>query len=185
MLTSLHHLLPQDPYHGFMLFPLAVTLWLAWGDLRTRRIPNYLTFGLALAGFGFQLGWSGVPGLGNAFLGLATGFGLLIIPYILGGMGAGDVKALAALGAWLGPYRTMQLFIYMAVAGGLMALGILLWRGRLWAGIRGSVTLLINGILCRHLPEPQPEVDPQAKQDAIPYGVALALGMVALVILGE
>jgi prepilin peptidase CpaA len=185
LLTSLHHLLPRDPYQGFMFLPLAVSLWLAWGDLKTRRIPNYLTFGLALAGFGFQLGWSGLPGLGNAFLGLATGFGLLIIPYILGGMGAGDVKALAALGAWLGPYKTVELFIYMAVAGGLMALGILLWRGRLWAGIRGSVTLLINGILCRHLPQLQPEAKAPEKLDGIPYGVAMALGMVALVILGD
>jgi len=168
-----------------LAFPLIIAWWIAWGDLKTRRIPNYLTFGAALAGLGFQLGYHGWSGMVGGLLGLALGFGLLIVPYILGGMGAGDVKALAALGAWLGPNQTLHLFLYLAIAGGVMALGMLLWRSLLWARIRGSVTLLTDRILCRHLPQLQPEAKAPEKLDGIPYGVAMALGMVALVILGD
>ena len=98
-----------------LLLPLLLSLWMAWGDIRTQRIPNYLSLGTAVAGLGFQLGCHGWGGLWSGFLGLVLGFGLLLIPYLLKGMGAGDVKALAALGAWLGPRNTLFLFIYMGI----------------------------------------------------------------------
>ncbi len=111
------------------LSPFLLSLVMAVGDWRTRRIPNYLTFGGALAGIVFQTAVFGWPGLAQALLGLFLGLGLLLLPYILGGMGAGDVKALAALGAWLGPKGCFSVFCYMGLAGGLMSLGVLLWKG--------------------------------------------------------
>jgi len=116
-----------------LLLPLLLSLWMAWGDIRTRRIPNYLTLGAAVAGLGFQLGCHGWGGVWSGILGLILGFGLLIIPYLLHGMGAGDVKALAALGTWLGPRDTLFLFIYMGIAGGVLIIMVLLWRGVLWS----------------------------------------------------
>jgi prepilin peptidase CpaA len=165
--------------------PLLVTLWIAWGDIRTRRIPNYLTLGVALAGLGFQLGSHGLSGLLHGFLGLALGFGLLIIPYILGGMGAGDVKALAALGAWLGPLLTFRLTLYMAIAGGLIALGFLGWRGMLRGELRKFGVSLVNWILCRPYGLTSPAPSAPKTDDGIPYGLAMALGMLVLFIRGE
>src|SRR4030065_1999811 len=114
---------------GNLLIPLTLTVWIAWGDLRTRRIPNYLTLGTAVAGLAYNFMSQGLPGLVSGILGMLLGFAFLILPYLWGGMGAGDVKALAALGAWLGPAGTGFLFCYMGIAGGLMALGVLVWEG--------------------------------------------------------
>ena len=165
--------------HTNLLLPLAIALWIAWGDLRTYRIPNFLTIGAALAGLIFQAAFYGLNGLGSGLLGLLLGFFLLFPVYLMGGMGAGDVKALAALGAWLGPSLTLMLFIYMAIAGGLVALGVLLYKGLLWVKIRQGWSYLISWILVRPTGL-SPGPAPKAEVKGIPYGVAIALGMVVL-----
>jgi prepilin peptidase CpaA len=166
--------------HADLVLPLVLALGIAWGDVRTRRIPNYLTFGGALAGLGFQWGYYGWAGLASGLLGLGLGFFLLILPYLKGGMGAGDVKALAALGAWLGPRLTLQLFIYMGLSGGLLILAVLWWRGLLWLKVRQVWVFLANWVLCRpHGAGPAPG-QPSPPTEAFPYGIALALGMALL-----
>ena len=141
---------------GNLLIPLVLTLWIAWGDLRTRRIPNYLTLGTAVAGLAYNFMGHGLPGLADGILGMLLGFAFLILPYLWGGMGAGDVKALAALGAWLGPRLTVFLFCYMGIAGGVIALGYLVWQGSLWQKIKQGWTFLLNLILCRPDGAPRP-----------------------------
>jgi prepilin peptidase CpaA len=168
---------------GNLLIPLVLTLWIAWGDLKTRRIPNYLTLGTAVAGLVFNFLTQGLNGLTDGILGMLLGFTFLILPYLWGGMGAGDVKALAALGAWLGPKLTVVLFCYMGIAGGLLALGYLLWAGRLWEKIKQGWILLVNLILCRPAGLPQPPA-PSQLTEGIPYGVAIAVGMMVLVGVG-
>jgi prepilin peptidase CpaA len=173
------HILSWGGSQGHLLLPLAIALWIAWGDLRTYRIPNYLTFGAALAGLFYQAVFCGLNGVGSGLVGLAIGFFLLFPIYLLGAMGAGDVKALAALGTWLGPGFTLMLFCYMAAAGGLMAIGVLIYKGVLWAKLRLYWSYLVSWILFRPTglkPGPTPKADVQG----IPYGVAIALGMVAL-----
>jgi prepilin peptidase CpaA len=165
---------------GNLLIPLALTVWIAWGDLRTRRIPNYLTLGTAVAGLAFNCLVHGLPGLADGILGMLLGFACLILPYLWGGMGAGDVKALAALGAWLGPLHTLFLFCYMGVAGGVMALGYLAWQGILWEKIKQGWTFLLNLILSRPAGAPAPP-SPAGLTAGIPYGVAIAVGMLILV----
>jgi prepilin peptidase CpaA len=164
---------------GQLIFPLVLALWIAWGDLKTRRIPNYLTLSAALTGLAYGLIFNGLAGLADAILGMFLGFGLLIIPYLWGGMGAGDVKALAALGAWLGPKLTLLLFCYMGIAGGVIALAVLWWKGLLWSKIRQGWVLVVNMILCRPLGR-EVLTKPCPKIEGIPYGVAIAAGMVAL-----
>lgn len=91
-------------------------------DVRTRRIPNYLTFGAAVAGLCFHAFTSGSEGATLAASGWLVGL-LILIPYFMaGGMGGGDVKLLAALGAWLGPWETFWLAIYAGLAGGVLGL---------------------------------------------------------------
>lgn len=162
-----------------LLLPLAIALWIAWGDLRTYRIPNYLTFGTALAGLLFQAAFHGLNGVGSGLLGLAVGFSLMFPLYLIGGMGAGDVKALAALGTWLGPGLTLMLCCYMAVAGGLMALGVLIYKGRLWMYLRQAWSYLVSWILFRPVGL-KPAPAPKTETKGVPYGVAIALGMAVL-----
>ena len=165
--------------HLDLAAPLIFSLIIAGIDLKTRRIPNYLTFTCAAGGLGFQVGVHGWAGLGDGLLGLILGFLLLILPYLKGGMGAGDVKGLAALGAWLGPGRTFSLFVFVGLSGGLLIVAVLWWRGVLWAKVREAWVSLVSWILWRQpLLEP---ISPSGEDRArIPYGAALALGMAVL-----
>lgn len=168
---------------GTLLIPLILTIWIAWGDLKTRRIPNYLTLGTALGGLLFNYLTNGFHGLAAGFLGMALGFALLFLPYLFGGMGAGDVKALAALGAWLGPWLTVFLFCYIGIAGGLIALGYLIWRGLLRQMVSQGYASFVNLILCR--PHGAAETAPAVRATpGLPYGVAFAVGMLILVGVG-
>ena len=155
--------------------PLMAALTFAWMDLRTRRIPNSLTLGTALVGLGFQWGYGGWEGLLNGLGGLALGFGLLVLPYALGGVGAGDVKALAALGAWMNPVQTLYLFCYMALAGGVMALGMLCWQGQLLETLRHCREWLWSRIFAYSHGIPAGTLTENSTR--LPYGLALALGM--------
>ena len=165
---------------GNLLIPLILTLWIAWGDMKTRRIPNYLTLGTAVTGLAYNFMSHGFSGLADGFFGMLLGFVCLILPYLWGGMGAGDVKALAALGAWLGPKLTLFLFCYMGVAGGVIAVGYLIWKGVLLQKIKQGWVFLVNLVLCR--PAGGAKVSsPSQLTEGIPYGVAIAVGMLVLV----
>ena len=98
-------------------------------DLRSRRIPNVLTFGAAIAGIAFHAIAPGGEGLGVALLGWAIGIAVFFVPFALGGLGGGDVKLLGALGAWFGPAGTVWLALYTGVAGGLMAIVVSIASG--------------------------------------------------------
>ena len=169
--------------HLNLIPPFLIALWISYEDLRTRKIPNYLTFGAALAGLAYNLAVSGWVGLGDGLLGLLLGFGFLILPYIMGGTGAGDVKALAALGAWLGPTGTLYLFCYMAIAGGVMSLAVLIGKGILWQKIRQVWVYLLNLVLCHGRGKTVASPHIQIIK-GIPYGVAIVLGMGMLLVTG-
>jgi prepilin peptidase CpaA len=162
-----------------LILPLLLSLAMAGCDLKTRRIPNYLTLGGALGGLIFQLGYHGLPGLMDGLSGWGLGFILLLGPYLLGGLGAGDVKASAALGAWLGPWRAVTLFVYMGLSGGLVVLAVLLWQRRLWSGIKEGGNFLLNWLLCRPF-DSKPPAPASVTRATFPYGVAMAMGMAVL-----
>ena len=174
--------------HMHLVLPFLLALLMAWCDLRTRRIPNILTFGGALAGLSFQVGLHGLNGLLTGFLGLVLGFVLLFLFYLRGGMGAGDVKALAALGAWLGVKLTLYLFIYMGISG-LFLLIIHLWyKGVLWHKLKEIPQAIKNWILLRPFrsrsqPASQSQAEspePKSPHESFPYGTAMAAGMAIL-----
>jgi prepilin peptidase CpaA len=165
--------------HSNLMFPLLLSLGMAGCDLKTRRIPNYLTLSGVLGGVGFQLGYYGLPGFLDALAGLGLGFGLLLGPYLLGGMGAGDVKASAALGAWLGLGRAFALFVFTGLCGGLIVLAMFIWQRRLLAEVRAGGDFLLNWLLCRPFTSKSVPSAPRP-HTTLPYGVAMALGMVML-----
>ena len=92
----------------------------AW-DIRYRRIPNVLTFGSALLGIGLHAAGSGAAGAGFSAAGWAVGLALFLPWFLAGGMGGGDVKLLAAFGAWLGPLQIVWACLFAMLAGGLVA----------------------------------------------------------------
>lgn len=107
----------------FVLIIVAFTVAAVYSDVRTRRIPNWLTVSalvLALAVHGVV---GGLGGLGFALAGFAVGFGILFVLWALGGGGGGDVKMMGALGAWLGLTMILQVFVVSAMVTVILAFG--------------------------------------------------------------
>ncbi|HET9267468.1 MAG TPA: prepilin peptidase [Vicinamibacterales bacterium] len=100
-------------------------------DLHARRIPNWLTFGAAAGALAFHFADAGRDGAQLAMSGWVTGLFLFMPMFLLGGMGAGDVKLLAALGAWLGGPDAIWLAVYASITGGVIAVAMALQRGYL------------------------------------------------------
>ena len=162
-----------------MSLPQMISLVLAtvacgW-DLRTRRIPQALTLGGALAGLAFHLlsgGWS--AGLGSA-MGWAVGIAIFFVPFALGGLGAGDVKLLGAIGAWLGPMNALWVGLYAGAAGGVLAIFVALTKGYLFQAV-GNVGMMLaywrlNGI------KPLPEITLEhSRGPRLAYAVPILAG---------
>jgi prepilin peptidase CpaA len=151
-------------------------------DTLQGKIPNLATLSLLLIGLWFNIRPDGLLGGAIALAGMATGLLLLIVPYLLGGMGAGDLKALAALGALLGPAAILQVFIIAGLIGGGMAMIHLamsdnpLDRLHYW---RKSSWRLLNGVK-----QPMPAQDEATPKIKYSYGPAIAFGFFAFTVWG-
>jgi prepilin peptidase CpaA len=116
---------------AFHLSAIALAAVAAVWDLRVRRIPNFLTFGAAAAAIIAHGAVSGLSGAGWATAGLLVGLVFFFPLFALGGMGAGDVKLVAALGAWLGPASAAWLALFSFIAGGILGLAVAVGYGYL------------------------------------------------------
>lgn len=96
-------------------------------DIRLHRIPNYITVPAAVLGLLFHTFISGY-GPVKSLSGFGVGFLLLLLPWLLGGGGMGDVKLLAALGAWLGPYHMLVAFAVAVLFSAIGAFGVLIYN---------------------------------------------------------
>jgi prepilin peptidase CpaA len=148
-------------------------------DFRSRRIPNALTFGSSAAAvvfFGLTNGWAGAAW---STAGWAVGCALFLPWFLLGGMGAGDVKLLAALGAWAGPGNAVWIALYAAIAGGILALIVSLYRGYLGEMLRNLWGLLafwrVMGV------QPHPELTLRTgRGPRLPYAFPITAGAVVV-----
>ena len=102
------------------------TLFAVVSDLRTRRIPNWLTVSAFAAGLVYHIATGGLEGLLFSLGGFATGFGTLLILWLMGGGGGGDVKLMGAVGAWLGAFSTILVFIGSALFAIVCTLAVLI-----------------------------------------------------------
>jgi prepilin peptidase CpaA len=146
-------------------------------DLRSRRIPNYLTFGSAAVAFVYALATAGWSGLAVGIAGWALGIALFIPFFLLRGMGAGDVKLLAALGAWIGPISLLSLTFYTAISGGVMALVVVLWRRKLIVTFENLWLLLCHFRVIGL--KPMSDLSLENKNTlSLPYGLPIAAGTI-------
>ncbi len=97
-------------------------------DLTQQKIYNIVIFPSLAAAIILNVWYGGIGGLAMSLLGFITGLGILILPYYIGGIGAGDVKLLSIIGAFKGSIFVINAAIYMAVTGGIIALIIILYR---------------------------------------------------------
>ena len=150
-------------------------------DLRSRRIPNWLTFGSLLMGVALNSWQSGWAGTQAAVVGAALGFGLLLPFYALRAVGAGDVKLLAALGALVGAQVLVSVAVYGALAGGLMSLVLLAGRGDLLGSVQrslGSLALPLGSLALPLGSLGLPRLGlPRRSGLKAPYGLAIASGV--------
>lgn len=111
----------------FLLSLLVISLLIsAITDLRKQKIYNIVTYPtMAIAVVDYSV-TKGVEGLSFSMIGLIVGIGLMIGPYLLGGMGAGDAKLMGAVGSVLGTEGVFISFLYTGLAGGVYALVILI-----------------------------------------------------------
>ena len=158
---------------------LVAVLGAAW-DLRTRRVPNILTFGAAVVALTVHLLAGGWWGLLWAAGGWMTGLAVFLPLFLLGGLGAGDVKLLAALGAWLGPAGALWTALYGAIAGGLMAVLIALWQGYLRTALRNLRMLLSYWSVMGVRPLPELTLKTGAGP-RLPYAMAIGAGVLLAV----
>jgi len=148
-------------------------------DLRSRRIPNELVATILAAGLLFALTSPDVwPALGMSLSGIAVGFGIWIAFYLVGAIGAGDVKFFAASGAWLGPAATWRADLVAALVGGVLAIATLIVERRLGDVIRRMALMASSGSLA--VLQPEGSAVPAARTRPLPYGVALAIGALAV-----
>ncbi|WP_219118079.1 prepilin peptidase [Janthinobacterium sp. UMAB-56] len=150
-----------------------------WHDVRSRRIPNGLVFGGALAALLLHAvltpagGGLGVPA---ALAGLALGLALLLPMYMLRALGAGDVKLMAMVGAFMGPQQLMSATLLTLLAGGVLSLLVAACTGVLRQVLGNSYRMLFYSLL-RGVSGGNARLDaPQAASGRLPYAIAIAAG---------
>lgn len=156
-------------------------------DVWKFRVYNLLTFPLFFAGLIYHLVVGGWSGLGQSMVGALFGFGVLIVPHLLGLMGAGDVKLMAGIGAWLGFFATAIVFVMSALAAGLFAAVVIVYRGKFWESWQ-IVKLIVHRVAA-----PGNYLDRQELLDSlcekedrrlrvIPFGAMMPLGVVGAIV---
>jgi len=144
------------------------------------KVPNWLTLPLVFAGWTAGAYCGGLGGLAGSVAGTLVGLGLLLPAYAIGGMGAGDVKLMAGIGAWIGATATFYAFCVSAVVGGVIAVAMVLVRRR-WRHHVQQFFKMVDEILVIRNPEALSAIAAQRKGTMLllPYGIPIALGTIA------
>ncbi len=171
-----------DPRTG-VLFALLVLA--AVTDYRTYKIPNWLTFSGVAFGLIYNTAWPALPHTGFlwAFGGLLLGFLLMLPLYALRAMGAGDVKLMAMVGAFLGVGDTLHAALYVFIAGGVAALAFAFFNkalGRMIGNIKDAIQMMafsvIGGI------RPHAHIEAGKSVGKLPFGVSISIGTISYVV---
>jgi prepilin peptidase CpaA len=140
------------------------------------KVPNWITFPMIASGWVYSGVTGGWPGLGWSLVGTFFGLALLYGIYMVGGMGAGDVKLLAGIGAWVHAQHTWNIFATTAIVGGIMALVMVAYSGR-WNKHFRQFNMLIGEFFTVKDPETlfQRAAERKPRMYLLPYGIPMTL----------
>ncbi|RZI45005.1 prepilin peptidase [Herbaspirillum sp. HC18] len=167
----------------------------AWSDLRKRRIPNALVFPSACLGLllnvllpegnGFASTLPGAAGFQHALAGMGLGLGIFLPFYIIGAMGAGDVKLMAMVGAFLGPNGTIESIVAIFLVGGVLSLLVLVRKGALgllFRNLKANLMLLLFRMTVPGTPQPVAAGETVGR---LPFAVAIAAGAILYAVMAR
>lgn len=167
--------------HGSTILLLSILAIAVWVDIRHHRIPNVLSLGGIAMGTALQTAVSGYSGLAAGLAGAAVAIGIFLPFYMFRGMGAGDVKLMGAVGAFLGPHNALLATGLSLGAGGVLALLILIARGGLGSLARRYwATLKCLLITRKFIHEPPGEGEVASMK--FPYAAAIGIGTLAAMV---
>ena len=176
-----HTLSAIDLLHHWNIWLVTVTLVVAAViDGKKLKVPNWLTLPMILSGWVFNFAVGGWAGLGWSLVGTVVGLALLLPAYAIGGMGAGDVKLLAGVGAWVQAETTFYAFCWSAVIGGVIAVLMILVR-RGWRKHRDQFLMIYTEIMTIGNPTELSAIAAERKSSMLllPYGIPIAIGTIA------
>jgi prepilin peptidase CpaA len=160
--------------YTMMFFLLIVTSIAAAVDVRTHKIPNLVTFPAMAAAAGYYTIFYGWGGFCFSFGGLLVGIALLLLPYLLGGMGAGDAKLMGAIGAAIGAERVIIAFVFIVSVGCLYGLLVIIFqRHRLKGYFKQLWHSACGFVLTRRYIPAQSNAEDRPK---VYYGIAIGAG---------
>ena len=150
------------------------------------KVPNWITFPMIISGWIYSAwaaqvaGGTWYGGLGVSLLGTVVGLGLLLPAYAIGGMGAGDVKLLAGVGAWMHGMVTAYAFVASAFVGAVLAIIMVLYK-QAWQKHSGQFWMILNEIMTIRNPDTLSEIAAERKSSMLllPYGIPIAIGTIA------
>ncbi len=144
-------------------------------DLRTRKIPNRLTGPAVIAGLLMHFGLDGWRGLGSSAAAALFGGAIFVVFFIAGGMGAGDVKLMTAIGSFCGLSLVGNVLLLTVIAGGLLAIGLAVAKGRVKETFVNVAVLAVHHQISGL--QPHTELHVRNEQTLrLPYGLAVAAG---------
>ena len=161
----------------FLIGAVVVASIGAISDVRKARIPNWLTYSSLITALVLRAGLMGWSGFKSGALGMLAAGGIFLILFVLGAMGGGDMKLMAAIGAWVGSAYVVTILLVAAMAGGVLALVQIIFGRRGWQTLRNLLELLRFRLTSGLQPHPVLNVR-EAGSDRVPYGLAIALATV-------
>jgi prepilin peptidase CpaA len=157
----------------------AILILAAWIDGRELKVPNWITLPMVLSGLVYSTSVGGLGGLGAGLLGMCVGLLTLLPLYSVGGMGAGDVKLMAGIGAWLGWKITFAAFCVSTVVGAVMAVLMVLWKRKLTHHYENFLLILSEWMVIKN-PTELSKIAAQRKPQMLllPYGIPICIGTI-------
>lgn len=151
----------------------------AWIDGKELRVPNWITFPMVLSGLIYTTWVGGWGGLGFGMWGMTVGLLTLLPLYAVGGMGAGDVKLMAGIGAWLGATVTWYAFCVSVIVGAIMAIMMVLWR-QSWKKHYNNFMMILMEFIVIKKPEELYKIAAERKSEMLllPYGIPICIGSI-------
>lgn len=158
-------------------------LYASWVDGKEKRVPNWLNALVLSAGVAMQWGHLEGAGVWTALGGVLVGFGVLIGPWLIHGMGAGDVKLMAAIGAWFGPAMTLWAFVVGAIFGAVIAIIMIALSGRIrHAGANMTTIMVKMSNPATWFTEFGGAKSFGGTSQLLPYGIPLTMGSITVLV---